>query len=114
MSEQPWLCSTPLDEHTGVDRLDLGRLLSRVEPRDLEQILGQPTQTIDIGDEHSGQSLEPRRQVSRLHRQLSCLADQGSQRRSQVVGDVGGEAPLARLRLGKRADLGLQAPRPCR
>jgi hypothetical protein len=89
-----------------VDALGAG-----VEAGDLHQVLDELAQAGDVRDQQLGRPARLRRQLVEVVGQQRGLAHQGGQRRAQLVGDVGGEAPLPRLGGLQLADLRLQRSR---
>ena len=100
-------------DHGAHERLqiELGRLEllgGSVEARDLHQVIHERPQARDVGHEELAHAPPARRHVVEVLPQHRGLVDQRRQRRSQLVRDVGHEAPLASLGCPQLGDGRLQ------
>ena len=85
------------DEAAQVDRLDGDLLGAGVEARDLHEVVDQRPQPPDVGHQQLARPAALDRQVVEVLAQDRRLGDERRQRRPQLVGDVGDEAPVAGL-----------------
>jgi hypothetical protein len=88
-----------------VDGLESHGSLARVKAGDLHQVFDQAAEASDIGDDELGRAASLGRHLLEMLREERGLAHQRRDRRPELMGDVGGESPLARLRQREGCDL---------
>jgi hypothetical protein len=99
------------DQRLEIDSLGLQALHAGVEAGDLHQVLDEPPQAVDVGDQQLRGAARLLRHAVDVLGEERRLADQGGERRAQLVRDVGGEAALAGLRRREGLDLRLERRR---
>ena len=101
------------DQPAQIDRLERDLLGPRIEPGHLHQVVDQRPKPADVAHQQLAGPPALRRQLVEVLAQDRRLGDQGRQRRSQFVGDIGDEAPvlgLGRLQSPDRVAQGLGHP----
>jgi hypothetical protein len=82
-----------------VDRLEPDGSLARVEAGDLHQVFDEATEAGNIRDDELGRAASLGRHPVEMLREKRGFADQGGDRRPELMRDVGRKPPFARLRL---------------
>ena len=85
------------DQPAEVDRLERDLLGPRIEPGDLHQVVDQRPEPTHVAHQQLAGPPALRRQLTEVLAQDRRLGDQRRQRRSQLVGDIGDEAPVLGL-----------------
>ena len=95
-------------QRQNLHRLFLHGLPPCVEPGDLHELVYEPAQTRHVLDQQLGGATRLRRHPVEMLPEDRRLADQGGERRTELVGHVGGEAAFSSLGVGQRGDLRLE------